>query len=53
MGYPSSNMEPFVVENNLNCADLEENFSMWHRDCLCGILVENVAAFLPLSEEST
>jgi hypothetical protein len=26
---------------------------MWHRDCLCGILVENVAAFLPLSEEST
>jgi hypothetical protein len=35
----------------LNCADLaqevsvEKNFSMWHRDCSCDIMVKNVAAF--------
>ena len=59
MGHPSRTMEDFVAGSDLNCVDLaqeiskEKYFSMWHRDCLCGILVENVAAFLPLSEEST
>jgi hypothetical protein len=44
-GYPSRNMEDFVAEYDLNCVDLaqevsvEKNFSMWPRDCLCGILV--------------
>jgi hypothetical protein len=51
MGYPSRNMEDFVAESNLNCTDLgqevseEKNFSMWPRDCFCGILVKNVAGF--------
>jgi hypothetical protein len=49
MGHPSRNMEDF----NLNCVDLaqeiskEKNFSMWHKDCFCGILVRNVATFYP------
>ena len=52
MGYPSRNMEDFVTESDLNCADLAqevsvENFNMWPRDCFCGILVKNVAAFCP------
>jgi hypothetical protein len=39
LSYPSRNMENFVAENNLNCADVaqegsvEKNFSMWPRDC--------------------
>ena len=46
-------MEEFVFRGNLNCVDLaqeiskEKNFSMWHKDCLCGILVKNVATFCP------
>ena len=46
-------MEDFVAGNNLNCVDLaqeiskEKNFSMWHKDCFCGILVKNVATFYP------
>jgi hypothetical protein len=50
MGYPSRNMEEFVAESNLKCADLaqavsvEKNFSMWPRDCFYGML-KNVATF--------
>jgi hypothetical protein len=39
MGYPIGNMEEFVTESDLNCADLdqdvsvEKNFNMWSRDC--------------------
>jgi hypothetical protein len=50
-GHPGRNMEDFVAESNLNCADLaqevsvEKNFSVWHRDCYCGILVKIVPAF--------
>ena len=53
MGHPSRNMEDFVAGSNLNCVDLaqeiskEKNFSMWHKDCFCGILVKNVATFYP------
>ena len=57
MGYPNQNMEDFVAESDLNCADMvqevsvEKNFSMWQRlflwyfgeQCLC---------FLLLSEDS-
>ena len=55
MGYPSRNKEDFVAGSNLNCDDLaqeisKKNFRMWHKDCFCGILVKNVATFLPLSE---
>jgi hypothetical protein len=51
MGYPSKNMEDFVTESDLKCADMAQevsvgkNFSMWPRDYFCGILVKNVAAF--------
>jgi hypothetical protein len=44
-------MEDFVAESDLSCSVLaqeisvEKNFSMCHRDCFCGILVKNVAAF--------
>ena len=50
IGYPSRNMEDFVVESDLNCADLalvEMNFRMWPKDCFCDTLVKNVAAFCP------
>jgi hypothetical protein len=52
MAYPSRNMEDFVAEIDLNCEDLAqegsvENFNMWPKDCFCGILVKNVAAFYP------
>ena len=53
MGYSSRNMEDFVAESDLNCADLaqevsvEKNFILWPRDSLCGVLVKNVAAFYP------
>ena len=46
-------MGDFVAGSNLNCVDLaqeiskEKNFSMWHKDCFCGILVKNVATFYP------
>ena len=59
VGHPCRNMEDFVAESNLNCADLvqevsvEKNFSMWHKDYFCGILVGNGAAFCPLAKEST
>jgi hypothetical protein len=52
-GHTSRNMEEFVSGSNLNCIDLaqeiskEKTFSMWHKDCFCGILVENVAIFCP------
>lgn len=50
-GYPPRNMGNFVTESNLNCADLAtavsmENFNLWHKGCLCGI-VKNVANFCP------
>jgi hypothetical protein len=51
MGNASRNMEDFVAESDLNCADqtqeisAEKNFSIWHRDYVCRILVKNVAAF--------
>ena len=53
MSYSNRNMEDFVAGSNLNCVDLaqeiskEKNFSMWHKDCFCGILVKNVATFCP------
>jgi hypothetical protein len=56
MGYPGKNMEDFVTESDLNCADLAqdisvENFNMWHRHYFCGILEKNVVTFdLCLSE---
>jgi hypothetical protein len=40
-----------LVSEDLNCGSLvlgvlgEKNFNMWPRDCPCGILVKNVAAF--------
>jgi hypothetical protein len=57
MNYPSKNMEDFVTESDLNCTDLTqeisvENLNMWPGECFCGILVKNLATFLPLSEES-
>ena len=53
VGYPSRNMEGFVAESDLNCADLsqevlvEKNFSMWPRKCFCSILVKNLDVFYP------
>ena len=43
-------MEDFVTESDLNCVDLAqevsmENCNVWSRDCFCGILVKNMAAF--------
>ena len=52
MDHPSRNMEDFVTESDLNCADLaqevllEKNFSMFPKDCLCGILMKDVAPCL-------
>ena len=45
MGYPSRNMNDFVTESDLNCADLAqevsvENLSMWPRDCFYGFFGE-------------
>jgi hypothetical protein len=50
MGLNSRNMEDFVTESDLSCLDLAQkvsvkNFNIWPRDCFCGILVKNVAAF--------
>jgi len=39
-----------VVLSNVRYADLaqkENNFSMWHTNCFCGILVKNVAELSP------
>ena len=55
MGYPCRNMEDFVTESDLNCADMaqevsvEKNFNMWPRDYFCGILVKTLQtrAFCP------
>ena len=53
MGHPSRNIEDLAAGSNLNCVDLaqeiskEKNFSVWHKDCFCGILVKNVATFCP------
>lgn len=52
-GHPRRNMEDFIAESDLNCADQaqevsEESFSMWPGDCFCGILVKNVATFVLL-----
>jgi hypothetical protein len=53
MSHPRRNMEDFVAVSDLNCADLtqevsmEKNFSIWHRDRFCVILVKNLAAFCP------
>jgi hypothetical protein len=53
MSHTSGNMEEFVAVSDLNCADLyqevseEKNFSMWYRDCFCGILVKKCGCFLP------
>jgi hypothetical protein len=53
MGYSRRNMEDFAAVSDLNFADLaqevsvEKNFSIWPRDCFCGILVKNVANFCP------
>ena len=38
MSFSGRNMEDFVAENDLNCAELAqevsvENFNMWPRDC--------------------
>ena len=53
MGHSGRNMEDFVDGRNLNCAKLtqevseEKNCRMRGKDCFCGILVKNVAAFCP------
>jgi hypothetical protein len=53
MGHPSRNMEDLVAGSNLNCVDLAQeisqanDFSMWHKDWFCGLLVKNVATFCP------
>ena len=53
MSHPTRNMEDFVADSNLNCEELaqdvsmERYFRMWPKDCFCGILVKNVAAFCP------
>jgi hypothetical protein len=53
MGYPSGNMEDFVIESNFECAHLAqevtvENFSMNPRDCFYSILVKNMDGFFAL-----
>ena len=56
MGHPGRNMEDFVAESDLNCADLaqevsvEKNFSMWQRPLW--YFGEECGCFLPLSKES-
>ena len=55
MGHPSRNMVDFVAEGDLNCGSLalevseEKNFSMWPRDCFCGIFFKKCGCFVPLS----
>jgi hypothetical protein len=52
MGHPSGNMEDFITESDLNCADLaqevsEENFNVWSKNCFVVLQLKkkNVAAF--------
>ena len=54
MSQPSRNMEDSSAdgEGHLNCVgvlaqevSLEKNFYMWPRDCLCDVLVKNMAVF--------
>ena len=58
MGLPSRNMDDIGADGDLNPGGLDEevseekNFSMLPSDHFCDILVKNVAAFLPISEES-
>ena len=58
MGHSSRDMKDFVAEGDLSCADLaqelsvEENFSIWCRDCFMTNFGEECGCFLPLSEES-
>ena len=57
MGHPSRNMEDFVAESDLNCADLTqevsvENFNIWPRDCFLWNFGGECGYFLLLSEES-
>lgn len=50
MGYPSRYMEEFVAKSDLKGTDpaqevlVEKNFSIYHRNYFCGIVVKNVAA---------
>ena len=55
MSYPRRSMEDFVTESDLTVqtwpkVSVEKNFSMWPRDCFCGILVKSLVAFLTFSE---
>jgi len=45
MGYTRRNVEDFVVCRHSPRVSVEKNFSMWHRDNFCGILVKSVVAF--------
>ena len=52
MDHPNRIMEDFVAMSDLNSVYLaqefsEENFIIWHRDGVCGVLVKNVAVFCP------
>ena len=57
MGHASRNIENSGSEEDLNCGGLaqevsvEQNVSVWPRDCSCDILAKNVATFLPLSKK--
>jgi hypothetical protein len=52
MGQPIRNMKDSGAKGHLICVGLlaqevsvEMDFNMWPRDCFCGVLVKNVAAF--------
>ena len=53
MGHPRKNMEDFVTEWFELCRPGPRGFNgklffdRWPRDCFCGILMKNVAAFCP------
>jgi hypothetical protein len=52
MGYANRIMEDFDSESYMNCTELAQEFSVeninkWHIDCVCAILVYNVATFCP------
>jgi hypothetical protein len=55
IGHPCNNMEDFVAESDLNCADLaqlvsvEKNFNMWLKEYFYSILVKNVATVVFVS----
>ena len=50
MACSSRNMEDFVTESDLNCADLAQEVSVenFNRDCFCGIWVKDMANFYPV-----